>query len=204
METRNRSITKTEKSVRQYINQLHDQNSKLLVLRVDLGYSKAHGKDMQLADIKRDTKHMLDNRRGNPALFEHQVGYVMKFEHTPCKGPHVHALFLYDGQQVKKDAYLADKVGRYWSENITNGKGIYHSCNRDKIVYDQCGIGMIEHTDNDKRAALMERVVPYMLKSEQSIDNIKETGNERSVTKGVITSRKSNAGRPRNRSPQQC
>ncbi len=41
METRNRSITKTEKSVRQYINQLHDQNSKLLVLRVDLGYSKA-------------------------------------------------------------------------------------------------------------------------------------------------------------------
>jgi len=62
---------------------------------------------------------------------------------------------------------------------------------------------MIEHTDNDKRTALMERVVPYMLKSEQSIDNIKETGNERSVTKGVITSRKSNAGRPRNPSPQQ-
>ena len=40
----------------------------------------------------------------------------------------------------------------------------------------------------------------YMLKQEQSIANIKETGDERSVTKGVITSRKNNAGRPRGQS----
>jgi hypothetical protein len=199
----NRAITKTEKSVRQYIEQLHDQNSKLLVLRVDLGYTKEHGKDMQLADIKGDAKHLLDNRRSNPTLFEHQVGYIMKFENTPAKGPHIHALFLYDGQQVIKDAYLADQVGRYWRDKITDGKGVYHNCNRDKTVYDQCGIGMINHTETDKRTALMEKVIPYMLKPEQSIANIKETGDERSVTKGVITSRKNNVGRPRVQSLQQ-
>lgn len=202
MATSNRAITKIEKSVHRYINQLHDQNSKLLVLRVDLGYTKEHGKDMKLADIKRHAKHMLDNRRSNLTLFEHQVGYVMKFEHTPAKGPHVHTLFLYDGQQVIKDAYLADLLGRYWCKRITDGKGVYHSCNRDKTVYDQCGIGMIDHTDIDKRMALMDKVVPYMLKPEQSIANIKDTGDERSVTKGVITSRKKNAGRPRGQSLQ--
>jgi hypothetical protein len=49
----------------------------------------------------------------------------------------------------------------------------------------------------------MEKVIPYMLKPEQSIANIKETGDERSVTKGVITSRKNNVGRPRVQSLQQ-
>src|SRR5574344_1690715 len=87
--------TKNTRSVINYIDQLHDQHSKLLVLRVDLGYAKDHGKDAGLSDIKRDAKHMLDNRRSNHELFEHQVGYVMKFEHTEEKGPHIHALFVY-------------------------------------------------------------------------------------------------------------
>lgn len=192
-----RTFTKTEKSVRQYIDQLHDQNSKLLVLRVDFGYTKDYCEKMQLSDIKRDTKHMLDNRRGNSTLFEHQVGYVMKFEHTPRKGPHVHALFLYNGQKVKKDEHLAEEVGRYWKEKITEGKGLYHNCNFNKSDYEECGIGMIDHTDADKRAVLLDKVVPYMLKKEQSIDSIKDSVYERSVTKGIITSSKSNAGRPR-------
>lgn len=198
-----RAITKTEKSVQQYINQLHDQNSKLLVLRVDFGYSKEHCENMKLSDIKRDIKHMLDNRRGNSKLFEHQEGYVMKFEHTPQKGPHVHALLLYNGQKVKKDGHLAEEVGRYWKEKITKGKGLYHNCNFNKSDYEQCGIGMIDHTDADKRAILLDKVVPYMLKKEQSIDSIKDTIDERSVTKGIITSRKSNAGRPRIQNSQQ-
>lgn len=187
---------KITNSVIGYINQLHDYNSKLLVLRVDFGYTKEHSKGMELEDIKRDAKHMLDNRRSNHELFEHQVGYVMKFEHTPDKGPHIHALFAYNGQQVQKDAYLADKLGHYWNEKITDGKGVYHNCNREKERYDQCGIGMIDYSDAEKRAVLENKVVPYMLKAEQSIDSIK-SGKERSVTKGVVPSSKSNAGRPR-------
>lgn len=192
--------TKCEKSVHKYIDQLHDQHSKLLAVRLDLGYSKEHGKDMGLKDIKRDIKHMLDNRRGNHTLFEHQVGYVLKYEHTPCKGPHVHGLLLYDGQHVQKDPHVGEQLGRYWVKT-TDGKGVYYNCNRDKKAYEQCGIGMIDHSDTAKRAILKDKVIPYMLKAEQSIDSLK-SGRERSVTKGVIKSRKSNAGRPRNQSPQ--
>ncbi|GAB2533576.1 YagK/YfjJ domain-containing protein [Simplicispira piscis] len=197
MEKGSRTVTKTEKSVRQYINQLHDQNSKLLALRLDFGYPKEHCENKQLSDIKRDIKHMLDNRRGNPNLFKHLEGYVTKFEYTPRKGPHAHMLLLYDGQKVKKDEHLAEEVGLYWKEKITEGKGLYHNCNFNKSDYEQCGIGMIDHTDADRRAVLLDKVVPYMLKKEQSIDSIKDSVNERSVTKGIITSAKSNAGRPR-------
>ena len=189
--------TKNTRSVIGYIDQLHDHHSKLLVLRVDLGYGKSHCKDASLSEIKRDAKHMLDNRRSNHELFEHQVGYVMKFEHTEEKGPHIHALFVYDGQKVQKDAYLAQKIGDYWRDKITDGNGVYHNCNRDKSQYEQCGIGMIDYSDTEKRTVLANKVIPYMLKAEQSIDKLK-AGKERSITKGGAPSNKSNAGRPRN------
>ena len=188
--------SKITKSVNRYLDQLHDQNSKLLVLRVDLAYTKEHSKAVGLADIKRDANHLLNNRRSNHTLFENQLGYVMKFEDAPDKGPHIHALFVYDGQQHCKDAHLADQIGRYWNETITDGKGVYHNCNREKKRYDQCGIGMVDYSDTDKRAALAEKVVPYMLKSEQSIAGIR-SGKERSMTKGMVPSNKSSAGRPR-------
>ena len=89
----NRSNAKIDKSVSKYLDQLHDQYSKVLALRVDVGYSKEHSQEMSLDEIKRDIKHLLNNRRSNRTLFEHQVGYVLKYEYTPCKGPHVHGLF---------------------------------------------------------------------------------------------------------------
>ncbi len=198
MEKASTASKKIINSVNSYINQLHDHYSKLLILRVDLGYSKEHGKNISLSDMKRDAKHLLDNRRSNHALFEHQVGYVMKFEYTAEKGPHIHAIFAYDGQHVRKDAHLGDQIGSYWNEPITDGKGVYHNCNRDKKHYRHCGIGMVDHSDIEKRSALTNKVIPYLLKSEQSIDEIK-SDKERSVTRGVAPSVKSNAGRPRSK-----
>ena len=197
----NHSTTKIEKSVSNYLDQMHDKYSKVLALRVDAGYAKEHSQEMSLDDIKRDFKHLLNNRRGNHTLFEHQIGYVLKYEYTHCKGPHVHGLFLYDGQHVQKDSHMGEQLGQYWVKT-TDGKGVYYNCNRDKNAYEQCGIGMIDHSDSDKRAILKDKVIPYMLKTEQSIDGLK-SGKERSVTKGIITSRKNNAGRPRIQNSQQ-
>lgn len=150
-----------------------------------------------LSDIKKDVKKLLDNRRGKPSIFQDQVGYVVKYENAPGKGPHAHALFLYDGQHVQKDAYIGDQIGKYWSENITVGRGVHHNCNRDKDKYKDCGIGMINHADSHKRENLLNHVVPYMLKADQSIDDLRENGRERAITKGITPKPKSGAGRPR-------
>ncbi len=188
---------KMQKSISQYLDSLHDHYSKLVAIRIDLGYSKERAQQTQLSDIKQDVKRMLDNRRGKPSIFENQVGYVIKYEDTPDKGPHAHALFLYDGQHVQKDGYRGDQLGLYWNERITEGTGVYHNCNRDKKKYLKCGIGMIDHSDTTKRDNLINHVVPYMLKAEQSIDGIRQTGKEKSITKGIAPKTKSSTGRPR-------
>lgn len=195
--TKPTSKTKTHRSVNNYINSLHDQYSKILAIRVDLEYLKEHSEQALLSDIKKDVKKLLDNRRGKPSIFQDQVGYVVKYENAPDKGPHAHALFLYDGQHVQKDAYIGDQIGKYWSENITAGKGVHHNCNRDKDKYKDCGIGMINHADSHKRENLLNHVVPYMLKADQSIDDLRENGRERAITKGITPKPKSGAGRPR-------
>lgn len=188
---------KMQKSISQYLDSLHDNYSKLVAIRIDLGYNKEHAQRTQLSDIKQDVKRMLDNRRGKPSIFENQVGYVIKYEDTPDKGPHAHALFLYDGQHIQKDGYRGDQLGLYWNERITEGNGVYHNCNRDKKKYLNCGIGMIDHSDTAKRDNLINHVVPYMLKAEQSIDGIRQTGKEKSITKGIAPKAKRSTGRPR-------
>lgn len=186
---------RNQESVVNYCRELQNSYSKLMAVRIDFGYPKEHAAECGLAEIKRDVKHLLDNRRGNHSLFEHQVGYIVKFEATEEKGPHAHALFLYDGQKVCKDAHFGDQIGHYWIEKITDGNGIFHNCNKNR--YAQHGIGMIDHSDFEKRAIFEEKVIGYMLKEEQSIDGIKESGRERSITKGVSPRNKSSAGRPR-------
>lgn len=186
-----------QESVVDYCHKLHAIYSKLLVVRVDLGYVKKFANQCGLLDIKRDIKHMLDNRRGSRTLFEHLVGYVVKYEFTKEKGPHAHALFFYDGQKVCKDEHYGQKIGKYWIEKIAKGNGVFYSCNYDKDQYEQCGIGMIDHSDFVKRAVLEEKVIGYMLKAEQSINDIKQTGRERSITRGVPPRNRSCAGRPR-------
>jgi hypothetical protein len=57
---------------------------------------------------------------------------------------------------------------------------------------------MIDHSDIVKRKILIDRVISYMLKEEQSIDSIKQSSRDRAVTKAVLPRHKSSAGRPRN------
>ena len=166
-------------------------------MRIDLGYRKYYAQGFNLAKIKEDVRHLLNNRRCNQALFGSLVGYVVKYEFTENKGPHAHALFFYDGQKVCKDSYLGDQLGKYWNEKITSGQGVFYNCNAVKNGYAQCGIGMIDHSDFEKIAILKEWVLKYLLKAEQNIDAIKQNERDRAVTKGELPSRKNNAGRPR-------
>ena len=64
---------------------------------------------------------MLNNRRTKPSIFENMVGYIAKREYTEDKGPHIHTLFIYDGQKVSKDAFKGDQIGAYWKNEITDG-----------------------------------------------------------------------------------
>ena len=184
-------------STQNYVDKLSEEYSKLNIIRVDLAYKKPHSENVSLAEANRDIEHMLNNRRSKPAIFEHQVGYIMKREYTEDKGVHIHGVFFFDGQKVQKDAYKADQIGRYWNEQITQEKGSYFNCNRKE--YKRRGIGMLDYKDSEKRKILDEDVLSYLCKDEQDITPIKENKKDKAFTRGIAPSKsnREKLGRPR-------
>ena len=141
---------------------------------------------------------MLDNRRNNKTIFGNNLGYIVKKEVSNNGNLHLHALFLEDGNKVQKAAFKADQIGKYWNDSITNGKGCYENCNKNK--YEKNGIGMVDYTDEEKINNLKKHAVSYFYKTDkQSIDEIKTNPKDRAIVRGTIPKPKSKAGRPRNK-----
>lgn len=180
-----------------YIDALFDRvKTRLLVLRVDLSYSKELAHEVSVRQAKADFAHLLRNRRSNRALFEEWVGYIWKLEWAAAKGFHFHIIFFFNGAKNDKDVYWAKEIGEYWKK-ITEGRGIYWNCNAHKEKYIRLGIGRIDHWDVTKRKALTEHVVRYLTKSEQYLMATRLSG-EKCFGKGWMPkARTSRAGRPR-------
>lgn len=156
-----RSGNKNYKELTEYVDALFERYSRLLVLRVDLGYRKEFSKTTQ-AEAKQDREHLLQNTRSNK-LFGDMVGYIWKLEHGPDKGFHYHIMFFFDGSKVREDGTLVKRIGQYWLNVITKGRGVYYNCNADKSRYKSCGIGMVDHRDSLMRDGLGKAVL-YLTK----------------------------------------
>lgn len=192
-----KKVNKRLESTKEYIDALQNKYSKLCIVRVDLGYKKPHSDSMVLTDANSDFNRILNNRRSKPSVFKDQVGYMCLKEYTEDKGVHLHTIFLYDGNKIQKDAHMGDKIGEYWQE-LTRNKGSYYNCNRKKYKYK--GVGILNHTDTNKREILDKHVTSYLCKDEkeQELTPVKDNTKDRAFVRGTVPKSKSNAGRPRN------
>lgn len=206
-----RSSNKNHKEVVNYIDALFERYSRLLVLRIDLGYRKQASVVLQAGDkpnsmidqakrspmptqieAKQDREHLFENARSNK-LFGNMVGYIWKLEHGPEKGFHYHVVLFFDGSKVREDVSLARRIGTYWVDIITKGRGLYYNCNAFKFKYKSCGIGMINHSDLEFRERLQNAVV-YLTKTDLYM-KLQTIG--RSMGKGARPRTKDSRGRPR-------
>lgn len=186
-----RSSNKNYKELMSYVEALFERYSRLLVLRVDLSYSKENS-SVTLAEAKRDRERLFQNSRSNN-LFNSMVGYIWKLEHGPEKGFHYHVMFFFDGAKVREDVTLGMRIGQYWMDVITKGRGLYFNCNADKRKYIKCGIGMLNYFDETLREGLREAVV-YLAKTDFFM-KLQTEG--RGMGKGLYPSPKDSRGRPR-------
>lgn len=200
-----RLVRKNTKSLMDYIDYLFSKHSKLLVLRVDFRYEKnnkggafltedeIYGKYLE---VKKDREHFFNNKRAN-GLFDDMVGYVWKLEYTLLTGFHYHMLFFYDGANVREDITWAKKLGEYWADTITVGKGLYYNCNAGKDKYKVRGIGMVNYYDHELREGL-KIAAGYLTKPDYYARMIVPK-NGRTFGKGEILPKPkaSNRGRPR-------
>jgi hypothetical protein len=159
---------------------------RLLVLRVDFAYLPEYANTVTPEEAKADLAHFFFNFRHNKDLSEHLVGYLWKWEFSSLKKMHCHLLFFYDGSKVQDDAYWGNRIGVYWYEVITKGRGRYYNGNtqehKEKFEKDgRLGIGMISRihenpemdTGKTMRDILINKIVKYFLKAEQYLLSVK-------------------------------
>lgn len=162
----------------EYINGLFGKYGKLLVVRVDL-YGKKYSKRevaMQLlhedcrthtpfSDLCEMLEEFSGKYRRKKSIFGDVVGRIIKIEYAPYRGHHIHAMFFLNGAKVDNDSYYSNEIGRYWVNAITGGSGAYFACNRFKARYKRLGIGLISHSEAQKRADLIFAMT-YLAKSD--------------------------------------
>lgn len=169
-------------------------HSKVLVLRIDLYYTKEYIQELTAERAAKDRQRLFNNMRHNK-LFKHAIGAIWKLEYGERRGHHFHLMFFFNGQERRNGDWLADQIGLYWCEKIIPGKGAYHNCNRDKRQYWNCGIGMVLHNDAKMIRDLL-KAIGYLTKKDQYL-MAKRSPKCRTIGRSEITLISKKGGRPR-------
>ena len=168
-----------------------DEPRRLPMMRVDL------------RTVQADRDRLFGSMKGKPTLFQHLVGYVWRIEYGHRAGFHLHVLLAFHGAHVQGHGDLAQRIGEYWNNEITNGRGRFHNCNYDwKPDAPTYGLGPINHDDMRLRSNLRNHVLEYLVKPDQYVlarpyKGLKLMGS------GFVHRRKpTRRGRPRSRVPR--
>jgi hypothetical protein len=150
-----------------------------------------------LEEVQKDRKRLFTNMKGKPSLFEHLVGYVWRIEFGRQAGYHMHVLFFFDGAHVQKHEHIAQEIGYYWQDVITQGRSYFENCNRKKSRYgDAWALGQIDHWDGAKRDKL-RNAMQYFCKTSQLVQVMPYAGCRLFQSGFVHRQRKVSGGRPR-------
>lgn len=167
---RNNKIKRNQCRAEALVNDLFEQMSRLLIVRIDLGYSQAT--NVSLEKVKLDRTKLLNNLRGNN-IFKGLEGYIWKLEHGQKKGFHYHMIFIFDGAVRRSGAHIAYEIGEYWKHDIAPLYGTYYNCNQNIAHYGKpgrgIGIGMISRHDDELRSNLVNYVIGYLTKKDQQL-----------------------------------
>ncbi|KVT93179.1 hypothetical protein WK60_12035 [Burkholderia ubonensis] len=147
------------------IRELFKRHQRLLVVRVDFGYGKAH-QSIPYAEVRKHRETLVRYLR-RMALSQRKVfkAYALKLEHGLQKKWHFHALMFLDGNGVQRGVHHAMVFGEHWKNVITKGKGVYYNCHKNRRKYKNAvGIGKIEAHEVDPRHALETNVAGYIVK----------------------------------------
>lgn len=196
---RNERLRNNEKKAFNYIDTIFQHHSRLLFLRLDFHLKMPERNWLyQHRRIRKYFSSFLNDRRSNK-FFNHELGYLWKFEHGESMGGHYHLMIILDGAYVQKDEFIAWQIGEFWKK-ITKGKGTYFNANSKKYLKNNfssigIGVGRIESHDIEKRANLT-RVVKYFFKAAQYVE-AKLSRGMRSFATGKFKVRSGRGGRPR-------
>lgn len=200
MKNYERAIKKNETGLNDFVDALFEKHSRLLVLRLDVGYSLPYLQTQRGTMSSERARNDLGSfiravKRG--WLKDSLCGYVWKLEFGPTKQYHYHMMIFLDGSKHQEDIVIGEELGEVWKNKITSGEGSYFNCNRYKKKYKRCGVGMISW-DNSEAISNVKYAGSYLVKLDLLVKpNL--PGSERTFGKSSFPKPKSSAGRPRRR-----
>lgn len=156
-----------------YADAIRGMTKRLVVLRIDLEYRKEHKDQISVIDAIADLDHFFNNQPNN-SLFKGKLGFIVKLEYGILKGLHFHLILFFDGaiKDGRRDVYWAQKIGEYWVEVVTKGRGGYWNINANKQEFKRkgiLGIGLIHKDEDHLFNNLKYRVIDYLCKSMQFV-----------------------------------
>lgn len=184
LKSHRRSSVENFKGLMKYIDSLFEKHSRLLVVRLDLGYKEAYREQYGISfeDAHRHRKKLLyDLGRCKVIGGLEVLGFAWKLELGMRKGLHYHVLLFFDGALACRDIQIARSIGEYWNGVITEGNGVYYNCNAAKEVYKYCGVGLVHYANTDARQGV-RLIAEYMTKLDEYFKL--SAGNSRCFGKG--------------------
>ncbi len=175
-------------TARKVINKAFEKSSKVLVIRIDLGFKNGSFERVPVKSCGAESDGVRDKfillkkyfsvfiRYLNKEFKDALLGYFAKMEYGPKRGVHYHLLIAINGHKHQQDINLAKKIGEHWAGVVTSGSGYYHNCNAMIKSYKFYGSGMIHRTDVLKRSFLDDYVIDYLLKYNLPFQIIKKFG----------------------------
>ena len=188
---RARRNSRNTESITQYINDIFDAYSRVLVVRLDVGYEEETYDRLDTPEVIEDRELFLATvRRRYPDL----IGYVWALEYGKRRRYHYHMALLFNGSRHQQDVSLAQALGELWQE-LSHAAGTYYNCNASKDKYDHCYLGIVNHWDREKRY-YMEKFISYLCKGDPLIDTL-ISKRQRCFGRMETPQPRSRAGRPR-------
>lgn len=153
-------------SLMQYIDDLVNTYSRLLVIRIDLSFKEGSRGQYDVVYASECLRDLLNKSRRN-SIFGNRVGYAWGLEFGTQRGFHYHFIFFYNGHKSQQDITIGHAIGAYWRDCITDGEGNYYCTNADTSGLERAGlpngIGMI-HRDNQEQVDCMRWMATYLIK----------------------------------------
>ncbi len=161
---------KQEIRVCNYFDAVNELYSRITIVRVDFHYRSEAQARLRVENVFDDLDELIAEHKRNH-IFDHLIGHIYAVEQGDRNdggGYHIHAAYFFNGNEVCRDIWKAQKIGALW-EDITHGRGYIHSCNHDKDRYgDECGVGRIQRDDYAIRRHV-HKAVKYLVKDAQHL-----------------------------------
>ncbi|VUD54230.1 unnamed protein product [Burkholderia pseudomallei] len=193
---RRKNAQRNEQNVLAMNEEMYKVRSRWVILMLTLNYEKPYRRWITLDDIQKHREKFFAARRYNK-LMSGIKNYVWTIEQGEKTGFHLHVILYYSAKH-RRDVSLAQRIGEYWADVVTDGKGAYWNSNARKAFHALrgygIGTGQIDRKDREKRESLKKNLL-YLAKASQYL-MIKGAERVRTFDMGRVPA-KLKEGRPR-------